>query len=513
MITNDITTFKGIQLRKPQKQVRQSALSSFVWSFLEKAGNQVVSLVVQIVLARILAPSDFGTMAVMVVFSNLGTTFMLSGLNTAIIQKKNLEQSDPSSAFWLSFIISLIFCVLIWLVAPAIASFYQTAALVDPLRALSLTVVIGSLSSMQTALITRALNFKLIFVASSISLILSAATGIAIALAGGGIWSLVCQQLCMSIVNCIALTAQTKWLPGFVFSPTNAKKLYAFGWKLMVSGLLESIYQSLSDLIVGKLFNTSQLGFFSQGRKYPQAIGWALDAAMQPVILSSVSKLQEDLKGARQFVAASLRSACFIVMPSMFFLAACSHTLVPLLLGEQWRPIIPIFQLFAVTYAFISIQSVNLQTMNALGRSDLYLKIEVIKRSIGVAVLLFTSFVLQNVIAIAAGYLAVELISTFINARPNRKLINYSYTEQLKDIFPIFTIAAICAVGVFLIGMLPLPAAATLVFQAITMIVLYLGVCKVFNIREITLVGRLIQPLLRGNQQNTANDKSFSGKK
>lgn len=488
-------------MKKKERPVGQTASISFIWSFFEKAGNQIVSLLVQIVLARILAPSDFGAMAIMVVFTNLGTTFMLSGLNTAIIQKKELEESDPSTAFWLSFAISVLFFLIIWLTSPVIASFYSAPSLVGPLRVLSLMVVFGSLSSIQTALITRALNFKRIFIASSTSLVLSAVAGIAVALAGGGVWSLVCQQLCISIVNCIALTAQTRWLPKASFSMKSAKELYSFGWKLMTSGLLESLYQSFADLIVGKLFSSSELGYFSQGRKYPQAVGWALDSAMQPVILSSISKLQDDRKQARQFIVTSLRCACFVVMPSMFFLAACANSLIPVALGEQWTPIVPVFQLFAITYAFISIQSVNLQSINAMGRSDLYLKIEILKRGLGIAVLLLTSFVLRDITAIAMGYLAVELVSTFINSFPNRQLIGYPYRKQLKDIAPIFIIAAASAIVASLIDFVMTPSFVTLFVQVLVMLVLYCALCKIFKIKELSLVKNVITRFVGSNHK------------
>lgn len=418
-------------------ELKSKVFSSFFWNLLEKGGSQAIALIVQIVLARLLAPSDFGMMAIMVVFINVGNVLVQSGLNTAIIQKEQLETNDMSTAFWMSFAIAAALYILLFFASPLIAEFYSIPSLVAPLRVLCLVFITNSLYSIQVALITREFQFKKIFKATITAITISGASGIAISALGGGIWGLVFQQLLYSIISAIMITLQTKWLPCLSFRTKSARELYGFGWKLLVSGVIDTIYDSASDLIVGKQFSVAQLGFFNQGKKYPQALGATLDATIQPIMLSTVSRVQSSIEDAKGIVRRALKSASFVIMPTMTYAAIAAPSLISLLLGDQWLPAVPYFQAFCIIYAFLPIHSTNLQAINALGRSDWFLKLEIIKKSYGLLVLLFTAFVIKDIDAICIGLIATNIISTFVNAYPNRKLLHYPYKEQLLDLLPI----------------------------------------------------------------------------
>ena len=381
----------------------------------------------------------------MVVFINVGNTLVQSGLNTAIIQKKQLETNDPSTAFWMSFTIAAALYALLFFTSPLIAGFYSTPSLVTPLRVLCLVFITNSLYSIQVALITREFQFKKIFKATITAITVSGTSGIIISALGGGVWGLVLQQLLYSIVSTVMITFQTKWLPRFSFQAKSAKGLYGFGWKLLVSGLIETIYDSASDLIVGKQFSVAQLGFFNQGKKYPQALGTTLDATIQPIMLSTVSRVQSSIEDAKGIVRRALKSASYVIMPTMAYAAIAAPSLISLLLGDQWLPAVPYFQAFCIIYAFLPIHSTNLQAINALGRPDWFLKLEIIKKSYGLITLLFTAFVIKDINAICIGLIVTNIISTFVNAYPNRELLHYPYKEQLSDLLPIVFCAGMSA--------------------------------------------------------------------
>lgn len=426
-------------------ELKNKVFSSFIWNLLEKGGGQAIALIVQIVLARLLAPADFGIMAIMIVFINIGNTLVQSGLNTAIIQKKQLETDDLSTAFWMSFAIAAALYVVLFIASPLIAEFYSAPSLVAPLRVLCLVFISNSLYSIQVALITRKFQFKKIFKATLTAITISGASGIAIGALGGGIWGLVLQQLLYSIISTTTITLQTKWLPCFSFQPNSAKALFGFGWKLLASGLIDTIYNSASDLIVGKQFSIAQLGFFNQGKKYPQALGTTLDATIQPIMLSTVSRVQSNIEDAKGIVRRAIKSASFVIMPIMAYAAIAAPSLISLILGDQWLPAVPYFQAFCVIYALLPIHSTNLQAINALGRPDWFLKLEIVKKSYGLLVLLFAAFIIKDINAICIGLIATDVISAFVNAYPNRMLLHYSYKEQLSDLLPIVLCTGISA--------------------------------------------------------------------
>lgn len=418
------------------ESLKDRAITSFVWNFLEKAGSQGIALIIQIVLARLLSPNDFGIMAIMVVFVNIGNVFVQSGLNTAIIQKKDLSELDIDTAFWLSFATaSILYCALFFS-APLISSFYSMDALITPLRVLCLIFIFNSIYAIQVAIVTRELDFKRIFKANLIAMLLSGAAGIAIAVLGYGVWGLVTQQVVFSIAGSIAISFETRWFPKLQFSFSEAKALYSFGWKLLASGLIETTYQSLSDLIVGKKYNSSALGYFNQGKKYPMVLGTVLDSTIQPIMLSTVSRVQSDIDKVKGIVRRSLKSSAYVIFPLMVFCAVVAEPLIRFVLGEQWVGSAPYFRAFCIVYALLPIHSTNLQALNGIGHTDIYLKLEILKKVIGTAILLVATFFTSDIKFICYGYILDGLISTFINAFPNKKLIHYSCLEQMKDLAP-----------------------------------------------------------------------------
>ncbi|WP_165253195.1 lipopolysaccharide biosynthesis protein [Adlercreutzia sp. ZJ304] len=465
--------------------LKSKTISSLAWKLLERSGSSVVGLVVQIVLARLLAPEAFGALAIMLVFVNIGNVIVQSGLNTALVQFPGVNDDDCSTVFWLSLCISVVLYVLVFLAAPVIASFYSMDELIWPLRAMALVLIINAYNAVQIAIVQRNLELRKVFNATIVSVLISGTIGIGLAFWGTGLWALVAQQLIYQLVNCCVLALQVSWRPRLVFSASRAKRFFSFGWKLLASGLLDVGYQSLSDLVIGKQFSATQLGYVSQGKRYPQALGSMLDGAIQPVMLSAVSRVQDDLSYVKRLVRRALKTSCYLIMPCMTLFALVAEPLVRLLLGEQWLPCVYFLQVYCFTQALLPIHTSNLQALNAMGRSDLFLKLELIKKSYGLVFLLVTAFVFKDIYLMIGSYLLSGIISTFVNAYPNKRVIGYPYIEQVRDITPGIVLSLISAAIAWSVSLLMLPDGITILLQTIVMAAAYLGFSKLFHVEAL----------------------------
>lgn len=467
------------------ESIKVKTISSLFWKLFERGGNAAIQLVVQIVMARLLAPEQFGALAIMLVFVNVGNVIVQSGLNTALVQSPHIDSDDCSTVFWLSFAISILLYAVVFGVAPFVAEFYGMPFAVWPLRILALILVVNAFGSIQIAIVQRAFEFRKIFNATITSILLSGMLGVSCAFLGAGLWALVVQQIAYQVCSCIVLSFQVRWLPRLVFKVGKAKELFGFGWKLLVSGLLDQGYQSLSDLVIGKQFSASDLGVVSQGKKYPQAIGSMLDGAIQPVMLSAVAHVQDDVAYVKRLVRRALKTSSCLIVPCMALFAVVAEPAVQLLLGEKWLPAVPFLQMYCVIYMLLPIHTSNLQALNGMGRSDLFLRLEIIKKVYGIVFILIGAFVFRDVYVLVGSYILSGVISTFVNAWPNRKVIGYSYLEQVRDVCPSFLLAAVSAALAFPVGLLALPDGAIILLQAAVMAVAYLGLSKLFKVEAL----------------------------
>lgn len=466
------------------KDLKKATISSLFWKLFEQGGMAVITLVVQIVMARLLTPAEFGVLAIMLVFVNVGNVMVQSGLNTAIIQSPDATERDYSTVFWMSLAISVVLYAAVFAAAPAIAAFYRMPGLVWPLRVLVLVLVVNAYNSIQEAIVARNLDFKKTFRATVTAALVSGAAGIGCALAGGGLWALVVQQLVQQVTKCLVLALQIPWKPRLSFEPDRARLLFGFGWKLLVSGVMDQAYQSLSDLIIGRIFTSSDLGFVSQGKKYPQALGAVLDGAIQPVMLSAVSRVQEDAATVKRLARRALKTSTFLIVPAMTLFALAATPIVRLVLGAKWLPAVPFLQAYCFIYAFLPIHTTNLQVINGVGRSDLFLRLEVAKKAVGLAIICFTSFVLRDLYAIVIGMMCSSVIAIFINAHPNKRTIGYSYGEQFRDIAPAFALSLAAAAIAWPVSLLGLADALTILLQLLVMVAAYALLAWLFHVEE-----------------------------
>lgn len=468
--------------------LKSAAIRSLFWKLFEQGGASLITLVVQIVMARLLDPDEFGVLAIMLVFVNVGNVIVQSGLNTAIIQTHDATEDDYSTVFWMSLAMSVVLYVLIFLGAPAIADFYSMPSIVGPLRILVLVLIVNAFNSIQEAIVARHLDFEKTFKATVSAALVSGSLGVFVALSGGGIWALVVQQLAQQVTKCVVLSVQIPWKPSLVFKVDRATEFFHFGWKLLASGLLDQGYQSLSDLVIGKVFTSTELGFVSQGKKYPQALGNMLDGAIQPVMLSAVSRVQDDAATVKRLARRGLKTSTFLIIPCMTLFALAAEPIVTLLLGEKWLPCVHFLQAYCLIYALLPIHTTNLQALNGMGRSDLFLKLEVIKSLLGLAIMCFAAFVLKDLGAVIIGCVISNVACTFINAAPNKRVIGYSYLEQIKDICPAFLLAFAAAAIAWPVSLLALPSILTILFELVVMFAAYLLLAKLFHVEELSYI-------------------------
>ena len=465
--------------------LKKNTIASLVWKLFERGGRAIVELAVQVVMARMLAPDEFGALAIMLVFINVGNAIVQSGLNTALVQAKSIDDDDTSTVFWLSFGVSILLYGIIFFASPLIAEFYGMEYIAWPLRALSLILLITAFNSVQVALVQRELKLRKVFNATLVAVLISGAAGIGAAVVGAGLWALVLQQLLYQMINCFVLGSQIRWWPSLVFSRSKARKHFSFSWKLLASGLLEQGYQSLSDLIIGKQFSAASLGLVSQGKKYPQALGSMLDGAIQPVMLSAVSRMQTDVSQVKRLVRRALKTSTFLIVPSMTLFAVAAEPIVGLLLGEKWLPCVPFLQMYCFIYALFPIHTSNLQALNGMGRSDLFLKLELVKKTYGICLILFAAFVLKDVHLMVAMYMLSGAIATIVNAHPNKRVIGYSYGEQLRDIAPVFALSVLSGGLALLCGTFIANDPLRIIVDIAVMAAAYLGLAKLLHLESL----------------------------
>lgn len=448
------------------------------WKLMERFGVQGIQFVLQIILARILSPEHYGTLSMMIVFTTLANVFVQSGFNTALIQNKDVTEEDYSSVFWLSLGIAGMLYGVIFLSAPAIAAFYRMPDLIAPLRVLALTLFPGALNSVQLAKISREMDFKKVFYGNISGIILAGIAGIAIAKLGGGLWALVVQNLLNITVACCVMFFSSRWRPRFVFNFRRVAELFRFGWKLLVASLLDTLQQSLSGLVIGRKYDSGTLGYFNRGLQFPQFVINAISGAMQSVLLPAMSEKQDDRQQVKMLMKNSITMSTYIIFPMMAGLAAVSTPLIRLLLTEKWLPAVPYMQINCFAFAFYSVHVCNLQAVNAMGRSDLFLKMEIVKKVYTLGLLVIAVVCFDSPIAIAMTGVIGTVLSWYVNAFPNKKLVGYPFLEQVRDLLIMIVMSVLMCACVLLIGkgceLAALPVLLTLILQVIAGVVVYL---------------------------------------
>lgn len=476
-------------------QRKGNVVSNFIWRFAERCGAQLVTFIVSIILARILAPEDYGTIALVTVFTTILQVFVDSGLGTALIQKKNADDLDFSSVFYFNFVVCFVLYAGMFVAAPFIAKFYGDTTLTPIIRVISLTIVISGVKGIQQAYVSKNMLFKRFFFSTIGGTIFSAFLGIGLAKAGYGVWALVAQQLSNTTVDTIILWITVRWRPRKAFSWKRLKSLLSFGWKLLVSSLLDTCYNNLRNLIIGKMYSASDLAFYNQGDKFPKLIVTNINTSIDSVLLPTISSAQDDRERVKNMTRRAIKTSTYVMAPLMMGLAFCATTIVKLVLTDKWLPCVPFLRIFCITYMFWPVHTANLNAINAMGRSDWFLRLEIIKKIMGIAILLSTMWF--GVMAMAYSLLLSSVLSQIINSWPNRKLLGYGYLEQVRDFAPGILLAVGMGICVYFIGYIPLPTIMTLVIQIFAGAALYIGVSAILKLEEFEYLLGMVKSFLK----------------
>ncbi len=459
---------------------KSQVLSSLFWKFMERGGTQGVQFIVQIALARMLMPKDYGIIALVVVFTSIASVFVQSGLNSALIQKKDADEKDFSSVFYLSLFIACLLYLVLFITAPFISMYYKIPQITPVIRVLSVTLVFGVFNSIQNAIIARNLQFKRLFFSSTGAILVSGIIGVYLAYKGFGVWALVWQNLSNQLFVTLILWFTLRWRPLLSFSLSRVNSLFSFGWKLLVSSLLDNIYQDIRSLIIGKMYAPSMLGFYNRGQSFPSLIVSNIDSSIKSVMFPVLASQQDNRSRVKNMMRRSIVTSSFIIFPMMVGLAVTAEPIVKLLLTDKWLPSVPFLQIFCVSFALRPIHSANLQAIKGLGYSDVFLKLEILKKTVGLLILVVTIF--YGIYAIALGQVLGGIISTFINAYPNKKLLNYSYVEQWKDIMPSLLLSLVMGAVVYSFKWLGMAVWSTLIVQVCVGVILYVGMAWIFKL-------------------------------
>lgn len=463
--------------------MNNSISKGLLWKLLERFGVFGSQFVLQIVLARLLDPAYYGMLAVMTIFTTLANVFIQTGFNTALIQNKDVTEEDYSSVFWATLLIAGVLYLGLFAAAPVIAAFYEMPQIIAPFRVLILMLFPGALNSVQLAKVSREMDFKKVFLSNVAGVLVSGTVGIVCALLNFGLWALTIQVLLNICISCVVMFFTVRWRPRLICNAKRLKVLFGFGWKLLLSNLIDTLYRDLSSLIVGKKYNAETLGFYNKGQQFPQTVITPITGAIQSVLLPAMSKEQDQTEQVKSLTRLSVTTGSYVIFPMMAGLAAAAEPIVRLLLTDKWLPCVPYLQLFCVSYAFWPLYISNLQAINAVGRSDIYLKLEFIKKIIEIVPLCIAVFCFESPLAIAVSIVATAPLSILINAFPNKKLIGYPFAQQMADILPALLLSCIMFALVYAVQWLALPTLVTLLLQMAVGAGSYVLLSVVFKIK------------------------------
>lgn len=453
--------------------LKRKTISGFIWKFGERILSQFISFAVSIILARLLMPKEYGVIAIAMIFIAISNVLASSGLGTSLVQKKDADNVDFSTMFYSGIVLAIILYIILYIVSPFIAALYKNDLICPVLRVLGISIPISSINSIQQAAVSRKLDFKKFFYATSVGSVLSGICGILMAYSEFGVWALVAQQLSNNIINTLTLNLIVKWRPTLVFSYDRFKELFGFGVKFMFTNLIGTFFAQLKGLIIGVKYTESDLAYYNRGENFPSLLSNNIANSINVVLFPTLAKVQDDRDELKKIIRRSMRTSSFIMCPLLFSLTATADNLVHILLTDEWLPCVPFVQVVSVSYIFKIFSTTSIQSLNAIGRSDIPLKLEFLKKPIYLIIILSAMWISPIVIAIANT--VFDLIEVIINTFPNKKYIKYTYREQFVDVVPNFILSAIIAFAILLVGNLHINSFLLLIVQFFLFMCLYLG--------------------------------------
>lgn len=464
------------------ESLKHKTMKGLGWSALDNLARYGMQFAIGIVLARLLSPDDYGLLGIVGIFTVICTALVNGGFTTALIRKKDATDDDYNTAFICNLSMSLALYAVIFLCTPLIADFFGRSELVALVRVSSLGLMIGALGMVQRTRMTKRIDFK---TQTKITLVASATSGvvsIGMALMGFGVWALVAQQLMSQTITTLLLYIYNRWLPQFSFSKSSFHDLFGFGWKMMVSALLDAVWKELYQVVVGKFYNPATLGQYTRGRHYAQLFSSNLTNVVQRVTYPVLSSIQDDKERMVSAYRRIIRMSMFITAISLFFLGAVSEPLIYCMIGPKWHEASTYLPLICLNSVLYPLHAINLNMLQVQGRSDLFLGIEFIKKIIALVPLFIGAFV--GIIPMLWANIAVGIVAYFLNSYYSGRLLGYSSWMQLKDIAPSLGVASATALSVYFLKFLPLSYWVVLPTQVIVGALAFFIICRMFRLNE-----------------------------
>lgn len=429
---------------------KNKVLNGLFWKIMENGGSQGIQFIISILLARLLSPEEYGVINLVLIFVTIANVIVQNGFGTALIQKQQADERDYSSVFFVNLATASVIYALLFFGAPLIARFYHNPELTAIIRVLALVLFPGAVISVQTAYISRQMQFKGLCISTVAAAVISGTIGVVMAGAGFGVWALTGQQIFYYLTLVLVLLFTIPWRPKKLFVLERVKSMFQFGWKLLCASLIDTLFMNLYGLVVGKIYDDNTLGIYSRGEQFPKLIVTNLGTAIQSVMLPALAAHQTHPEQVLHMLQRAIKVSVFLVFPMMAGLAASAHNLVFVLLGQKWMSCVPFLQISCLAYAVWPMDIANLQALNAMGRSDMFLKLEIVKKMVGVIILLLS--LRCGALTFIAWKAGGDFICTFINAWPNQKLLNYSIGKLWKDILPALFTSGLMGISVYSAG-------------------------------------------------------------
>lgn len=483
-----------------KENLTQQTFSGVIWKFAERFSAQLVSMVVSIILARILAPDDYGIIALVGIFITICNVFVSGGFGGALIQKKEADETDFSSVFYISFAIALVLYLILFFCAPLVANLYKNQLITPILRVMGLRLPLASINSVQQAYVSRRMVYRKFFWATLIGTIISAVVGIWMAYSGYGVWALVAQDLINVVIDTLVLGIVDRWYPKLKFSFSKVKALFSYGWKVLVASIIEAIYNDLRGLIIGIKYSAADLAYYNKGNNFPNIITKNVQSSLESVLFSALSKLQDNKQRLKEVARKEMKVSSYVIFPCMIGLAVIAHAFVSVVLTDKWLPIIPYMQIMCFIGAIQPMNTANVQVMKALGRSDLFLKTEIAKRIVGILGIIISMWF--GVFWMAISSIPTALIGLLINSKQTKRLIDYSFFEQIKDLLPASILSIFMGAVVYFIGLIPLNGILMLVIQILTGIAIYVLGSIIFKFDSFFFICHTIKALFKHRHES-----------
>lgn len=452
------------------------------WSIADTLSYQGVTFLVGMVLARLLTPEEYGLIGIITIFIIVFDAIVDGGFSNALIRKNDADDLDYSTVFFANLVVSLLLAALLFFSSPAIGSFFKQPQLVPLTKVMSTIIIINAFAIIQRTILVKRIDFKTQTKCSFTSSIIGGAVGIGMALSGFGVWSLVGQQISMQLVRAILLWCLTRWYPKLQYSWCRFKELFSFGWKLLVSSIISTLWNQIYQVVIGKFYNPASLGQFTRAQQFSTICSSNLTAVVQRVSYPVLSTIQDDKPRLKEAYRRVIKTTVLMSFVLMLGMAAVAKSMIQVLIGDQWLPAVPYLQIICLYMMLYPLHAINLNMLQVQGRSDLYLKLEILKKSIAVIPVLLGIFV--SIYWMLAGCLVTDLFAFYLNAHYSGPFISYSFKDQVKDILPSLGIAMTMALPVFCLSFLPVNPFLLLPLQIIAGAMITIALCEKVKLEE-----------------------------